>query len=457
MTKKIEVTYKNIEDLIPYVRNARTHSDEQIAQLSGSIREFGWTNPILVDEKNNVIAGHGRIMAARKLGIAEIPSIVLTGLTKAQQQALVLADNKLALNSGWDEEMLKAELESLQEVDFDLGTIGFSEIELDEIFNGEEPDDEGGDYGRPKTNGALSDKFLFPPFSILNSRAGDWVERKRFWLNTYGIKSELGRSENLTFSDNLIKFDQYVSLSTTSIFDPVLCELVYRWFTHEGATVLDPFAGGSVRGVIASKLNRQYIGCELRKEQVEENKKQVSEICSDDDFPPAYICGDSRFINETCKDVSADLVFSCPPYADLEVYSDDPKDLSTLEYSEFKEAYFDIIKKACSLLKEDRFAVFVVGEVRSKDGGYYNFVADTIEAFRSSGLKYYNEAILANAVATAAIRCSKPFIGSRKLCKTHQNVLVFVKGDPKKAAEWCGEIEVDIPERYLLPEGEDAE
>lgn len=83
MTKKIEVTYKNIEDLIPYVRNARTHSDEQIAQLSGSIREFGWTNPILVDEKNNVIAGHGRIMAARKLGIAEIPSIVLTGLTKA--------------------------------------------------------------------------------------------------------------------------------------------------------------------------------------------------------------------------------------------------------------------------------------------------------------------------------------------------------------------------------------
>ena len=150
MTKKIEVTYKNVEDLIPYVRNARTHSDEQIAQLAGSIREFGWTNPILVDEKNNVIAGHGRIMAARKLGIAEIPSIVLTGLTKAQQQALVLADNKLALNSGWDEEMLKAELESLQEVDFDLGTIGFSEIELDEIFNGEEPDDEGGDYGRPK-------------------------------------------------------------------------------------------------------------------------------------------------------------------------------------------------------------------------------------------------------------------------------------------------------------------
>jgi len=242
-------------------------------------------------------------------------------------------------------------------------------------------------------------------------------------------------------------------VSGTSIFDPVLCELAYAWFSAPGHLVLDPFAGGSVRGIVASKLGRQYIGHELRQEQVNANRQQASDICLDDATPPAWICGDSRNIDSTCKDVQADFLFSCPPYADLEVYSTDPKDLSTLGYAEFKAAYFEIIKKTCALLKQDRFACFVVGEVRDKKGNYYNFVGDTIQAFQDAGLNYYNEAILITAVGSLPIRAGKQFSASRKLGKTHQNVLIFVKGDGKKAAQACGNVEVYLPELELVTEG----
>jgi hypothetical protein len=140
------------------------------------------------------------------------------------------------------------------------------------------------------------------------------------------------------------------------------------------------------------------------------------------------------------------LIYSCPPYADLEVYSDDPADLSTLGYNEFKQAYFDIINESCKLLKDNRFACFVVGEVRDKAGNYYNFVGDTIEAFRQAGLHYYNEAILVTAVGSLPVRAGRQFAASRKLGKTHQNVLVFVKGDGKKAANECGLVEVNVPD-----------
>lgn len=140
------------------------------------------------------------------------------------------------------------------------------------------------------------------------------------------------------------------------------------------------------------------------------------------------------------------MLFTCPPYADLEVYSDDPADLSTLAYPEFRAAYFDIVVKWCGLLRNDRFACCVVGEVRDKRGNYYDFVGDTVEAFRAAGLAYYNEAILVTAVGSLPIRAGKQFSAGRKLGKTHQNVLVFVKGDGKRAAEACGEVDVSLPE-----------
>lgn len=225
----------------------------------------------------------------------------------------------------------------------------------------------------------------------------------------------------------------------TSIFDPVLCELVYRWFCPPQGVVVDPFAGGSVRGIVASKLGRQYIGVELRDEQVAANREQATAICEDP--MPVWHIGDSRGIDKILHDVRADFVLSCPPYADLEKYSDDPADLSTLAYGDFIRAYREIIGKSVSLCKDDTFLCFVVGEVRDKNGFYYGFVPDTIAAFMDAGAKYYNEAVLVTAIGSLPIRCGKQFETSRKLGKTHQNVLIFCKGDPKRATEKIGPVE----------------
>jgi DNA modification methylase len=231
--------------------------------------------------------------------------------------------------------------------------------------------------------------------------------------------------------------------SGTSIFDPVLTELAYRWFSPKEGLILDPFAGGSVRGIVASKLGRKYVGVELRPEQVEANIIQGDIICNTDKYKPEWICGDSRNIIQLCENKKADFIIGCPPYADLEVYSDDPLDLSTLNYDDFKEAYFKIIKDTCSLLNDNSFACFIVGEVRSNknNGSYYNFVGDTVKAFIDAGMNYYNEAILLTAIGSLPIRAARAFESSRKLGKTHQNVLIFVKGDAKKATEKIGEIE----------------
>ena len=133
----LKVEYKNIKELIPYCNNSRTHSDDQVLQIASSIKEFGFTNPVLIDGQGGIIAGHGRIMAAQKLKMDEVPTITLSDLSEAQKKAYIIADNKLALNSGWDDELLKIELEQLKELDFDLGLIGFSDDELDLLMGGE--------------------------------------------------------------------------------------------------------------------------------------------------------------------------------------------------------------------------------------------------------------------------------------------------------------------------------
>ncbi|MCC6363134.1 MAG: site-specific DNA-methyltransferase [Bryobacterales bacterium] len=136
----LQVVRWPVEKLIPYARNARTHSDEQVAQIAASIAEFGWTNPILAGADGIVIAGHARLLAARKLGMTEVPVIVLDHLTETQRRALVLADNRLALNAGWDEEMLRVELEALREDDYNLDVIGFGDDELEALLA--EPENE---------------------------------------------------------------------------------------------------------------------------------------------------------------------------------------------------------------------------------------------------------------------------------------------------------------------------
>ena len=169
----LTVTMRTVADLTPYARNARTHSDAQVAQIAASIQEFGWTNPILVDEAGGIIAGHGRLKAALALGYPEVPTIAVTGLTAAQKRALVLADNKLALNAGWDRDLLAAELSDLRELGAELMVVGFAEDELQAIFSrppnaGLTDPDEAPDADEPDAADDVPDAPVVPV-----SRTGD--------------------------------------------------------------------------------------------------------------------------------------------------------------------------------------------------------------------------------------------------------------------------------------------
>ena len=285
-----------------------------------------------------------------------------------------------------------------------------------------------------------------PPFSVIDTTRQEWRDRVNQW-KAIGIDSGKGRKDGLTGGGLFNNIN-----NATSIFDPALCELLYLWFTPKGATVLDPFAGGSVRGIVASILGRQYFGNDLRPEQVQENREQAAEICKD--CEPVWSIGDSKNILRIMDGLEFDFVFSCPPYADLEVYSDRPEDISNMSYADFIAAYRKIIADSCSMLRQDRFACFVVGEVRDKKSGVYrNFVSDTIKAFTEAGLSYYDEIVLLNAVGTLPVRVGKQFNQSRKIGKRHQNILVFVKGDPRKATEFCGDVE--LPDMEAMAEPED--
>lgn len=283
---------------------------------------------------------------------------------------------------------------------------------------------------------SLADRFVVPPFSVLDARSGVWQDRKRSWLSL-GVASELGRGDALTFRATGRSHVSSVIRDggTTSVFDPVICEVAYRWFTPPGARVLDPFAGGSIRGVAASILARWYCGIELRVEQVEANRAQAhlgSEVA------PTWLKGDATALGETLTpDDEFDLLFTCPPYADLEVYSDDPRDLSNQPWPTFVDNYRKAIADSLGYLRRDRFAVWVISDVRDKQGRYRGLVAETIRAFQDAGAHLYNDAVYLNALTTAPIRAGRAFEATRKTARVHQHVLVFVKGDPRKAAAYA--------------------
>jgi DNA modification methylase len=266
----------------------------------------------------------------------------------------------------------------------------------------------------------LRDKYIEPPFSVLDTKSGSWQARKKLWIRK-GIRSEVGRSATVIHMDTVAK--EKNTAEYVSVFDPSLCEVIYHWFVPNGGKILDPFAGGSVRGIVAGYLGYEYTGIEIRPEQVASNVEQSNEIAPS--VPPNWIIGDSDKILDVIEG-SFDFVFSCPPYGDLEVYSDIEGDISNMAYPMFLNTYRSIIKKSCNLLKSGGYACFVVGEFRDKHGNYVGFVPDTIRAFIDAGLSYYNEAILLNPVASASMRANGN-MKSQKLVKIHQNVLVFKK------------------------------
>ncbi|MDX3124930.1 pyridoxal-phosphate dependent enzyme [Streptomyces scabiei] len=662
-----------------------------------------------------------------------------------------LADNKLAEMGGYDNDAL-AELLSYMDGDYE-GT-GYTDDDVLALITPSDidllADDDGPTDAEAGENPSLADRFLIPPFDVLDARQGWWRTRKRHWLSL-GMRSEVGRGDNLVFegmakadpkyydkkraveqaigrpltsaefeADHYVRPDDAVA-SGTSVFDPVVCELAYRWFCPPNGSILDPFAGGSVRGIVAGILGRQYRGNDLRAEQVESNREQADEFAArrllgatvkmpapeavvddptdltpieehgghlvkrDDlftidgsaggkvrsclalatrpgvvglvtagsrqspqvnivatiarrlglpcrvhvpkakgpltpelaaardagaeivehtpghntviiararedaaergwmeipfgmecstavtatgaqatniptdtrrivipvgsgmslagvlsgtelaglghipilgvavgadptarldkyapgwrdrvtlvhsdldyhDHPahtrlgdlhldpvyeakclpfledgdllwvvgrrgslarphastqpvPQWTAGDSVDWVTTLEPNSADMVFTCPPYYDLEEYSDNPADLSSMSYDEFDEAYARIIAGVAKALRPNRFAVFVTGDARDNRGALHDLRGSTIRAAVAAGLTYASGAVLVSPIGTAAVMAGRTFAGTRGLARTHQDVLVFCKGNRAEATKACGDVDVHLPE-----------
>lgn len=279
----------------------------------------------------------------------------------------------------------------------------------------------------------LADKYLIAPTSVLSKRTNEWQKLKHKWLKL-GVQSELGRLDHRAkLKGNDIKDYDYFKRTgyksvgmdkMASIFDPVLCEIMYKWFCIENGNVLDPFAGGSVRGVVANHLGFNYTGIELRQEQVDSNREQAKRILTNNNQPTWHI-GDSDIILDSMIK-KYDMLFSCPPYMNLEIYSKLPTDLSNMPDNEFISKYNSIIQKSCKLLKNQSYAIFVVGDLRDKEGYLKDFPGITKKAFELAGMKLYNEIILVDHVGTKALTLERGF-KNKKVAKVHQTIYVFKK------------------------------
>lgn len=289
----------------------------------------------------------------------------------------------------------------------------------------------------------LFDRYIVPPFTILDTRQGYWRSRRDLW-NSFGLDSGEGRAKEITFDFSRSPIMAQNSVNAgVSIFDPVLTELMYRWFSPKGGRIFDPFSGGSVRGIVAAKIGSSYTGVDLRQEQIDANHAQVEKVCPGASI--TYHVGDSINIPDMNVGSDFDMVFSCPPYGHLEVYSDDPRDLSNMGVDDFLANYKKIIGYSANVLADNRFAAFVVGNYRDKKGKMVDLVGHTITAFEDAGLSFYNKFILVNAVGTLRLRIGPQFDASRKAGLVHQEVVVFVKGDAKKATLALGPVDPKYP------------
>ena len=489
--------------------NPRSISKEKFMKLVKSLLTFPemlQLRPIVVDNNLMVLGGNMRLkallhilqMSDNDMGniIGDVPEerrrILIERWRNWQSHALV--------------DVAKAdELTDEQKREFIIkDNVGFGEWDMDALANEWDADDlndwgvdvwndtgaggsddstGAGGSDIPKSEGnSLNDTFIIPPFSILDCRQGYWQARKKMWR---GIIGDMGQSRQgkliqsigmqykdlytrtaehretlgISFREYLDKYvpeevkqqeSQKVLTTGVSLFDPVLAEILCKWFTpYKGAKIFDCFAGDTQKGLVFGTCGYEFKGVELRQEQVDIN----NEVIADRGLPISYVCDDGQNVANHFEPESQDLLFSCPPYFDLEVYSDLPNDASNQgTYEEFIAILDNAFKAAFGCLKENRFAVVVLGDVRSKkDGSYYDFGGDVKRIFREAGAHLYNELILIEMSSSVALRAKK-YMESRKVAKMHQNILVFYKGDPAKVRNEFAPIEITEDEQKALQE-----
>jgi len=462
---------KTLADLHPDRFNFNRGTFHGRRTIARSLRENGAGRSILIDKDDNIISGNQTVAEAikqgKKLKIVDTdPDTIIAvrrpdlSLYSTAGHEMALADNVAAFqNITWDKDTLTEVSRTWSDFyprEWDR------ELPLNK-FKKETKGDKEEDTKQKQLYGKAfedDEAFHFCPASVFNLSAGFFSQRAKEW-RAMGIRSELGREEGLIGEGyktapnfyaiknelrEMLKREPtaeevyetgkkhgYGELTGTSIFNPALTEIIYRWYNIPGGSIFDPFAGGSVRGIVAARLHFPYTGIDLRGEQIEANKENAREVLGDNPpFFPDWYAGDSvnmmDILPESKRKSSFDLLFSCPPYGDLEKYSTHPNDISSMANDDFITAYTDIIRKSTALLKRDRFAVFVVGDYRDAKGAYRDFIGITVRIFKECGLSYHSNIIIQTPMVSAQVYARNYFV-NRRIHKNYQNALVFFKGN----------------------------
>ena len=392
----------DIHKIIPNNSNPRHIKDKKFRQLVKSVKAFPEMlelRPIVVDENMVILGGNMRHKACIDAGLEQVHIKIAKGLSEEQKQEFIVKDN---VGFGeWEWDILANEWDSAK----------LNEWGLDVWENKDEVVE----------HNKLEDTFVIPPFSILDTRQGYWKDRKAGWHKLIKDNGE-SREQALSKSTNLMSDIN----SGVSLLDPVLAEIANRWFALDNCNTFDCFAGDSVFGYVSDYMGNKFTGIELRQEQADLNNQRLKGSKS------KYICDDGQNVLKHIKPNTQDLLFSCPPYFDLEVYSELKNDASNQkEYASFLKILDKAFTNSIKCLKDNRFAFIVVGDLRNKQGGYYNFPNDIKNIFIKNGMLLYNEMILVEPLGTLPQRVRR-YMHNRKVGKCHQNILVFYKGDSKE-------------------------
>lgn len=493
--------------------NPRIIKDDKFEKLICSILvlpKMLELRPIVVDNTFVALGGNMRYRALTAISDMDEEELKsrLSEARDFQKKTAAEQDNLIEYWLRWKDKptahIIKAtELSEEEQREFIIkDNVGYGEWDMDALANewdAEELDDWGLDVWQNKewengessgatnskpANASLNDRFIVPPFSILDTRKGYWQERKKKWRELIGDNGE-SRNDTLITSPEIkykdlyqrtrqhreelgITFKEYldkyvpddvkareaskVLSAGVSLLDPVMAEIVCRWFGQDNCKTFDCFAGDSVFGYVSAYLGNEFVGIELRPEQARLNNERVEGMTA------RYINDDGQNVAQHIAPDSQDLLFSCPPYFDLEKYSDLENDASNQDsYEDFIKILENAFKAAVGCLKDNRFAVIVVGDVRDKSTGfYYDFCGDIKRIFKEAGMPLYNEIILVETGASTALRAGR-YMESRKVAKMHQNILVFYKGKTKEIKNNFKKIEYasEDLERFKVDTGDE--
>jgi DNA modification methylase len=393
--------------------NWRIHPEQQQRALTGTLEDIGLIQQVIVNQRTGrLIDGHLRVTLALRSGQPTLP-VLYVDLSESEERLALASLDTITGLAATDSAALQrliggitTDNQAVQEL------LDYMSAQFEQAGRGEEEQ-------QAQARASLAEQFLVPPFSVLDARQGYWRDRKTAWRHL-GISAEEGRDAPC--------LPAIGGMADTSLFDPVLAELVVSWFSPPGGDVLDPFAGESTKGIVTSYLGRNYTGIELRPEQIAANQKQARMI----GVKPNWQQGDSANLDRIVNG-EFDLVFTSPPYYNLEEYGGGGKDGSSLgSYDSFREWHRSIMHAAARKLRPGGFLVTKVGDIRDSAGAYRNFTGHTVQDLTDAGLHLWNEAILVTAIGTLPIRAGQPFRGSRKLGKGHQNVIIM-SNDTKRA------------------------